>query len=298
MGLTSRWLHPVTLDNPLSGWPPALLAHLSPYGELRHYETLHGKSGAAVYRLVYSHRTWIVKSSASSAERHFYTHVAPALRQHTIPIPQCDFAMTDHDLSWLVIEAIPQPLPIQRGQVDPGCVEILARLHTLEDGTLAAPFRAAWEDDLTQAALKALGDTTAPWLEAFLADAQAQTRLLFREECFVSGDPNPANWGQRDDGSLILFDWERFGRATPALDLAICVPGLGSADVFQAVAQAYLQARPAYDMSITALAREMALNKLWTVIEFLAPYASPAYPADDTLGYLQREFVPWCATIR
>jgi hypothetical protein len=288
----------MNLDNRMSGWPVPLLAHLSQYGELRGFETLHGKSGAGVYRLDYFPKSVIVKASRSLVESRFYADAAPILRQQDIPIPQCEFAVRQADLSWLVLEVIPQRLPIQLGQVDSRCVAILARLHTLEAAHLPAPFRASWDDALTRAALPALGDTTAPWLEAFLADAQAQTRAIFRQECSVSGDPNLANWGQRDDGSLVLFDWERFGRATPALDLAICVPGLGSMAVFQTVAEAYLQLRPTYSLSLSALAREIALNKLWTMVEFLTLYTDPASPPDDTLAYLQREFVPWCATLR
>ena len=63
---------------------------------------------------------------------------------------------------------------------------------------------------------------------------------LFRPVCAISGDPNPVNWGLRDDGTLALFDWERFGRCSPALDLAITVPGLGDETAYRAVATSYL----------------------------------------------------------
>src|SRR5579883_2966731 len=58
---------------------------------------------------------------------------------------------------------------------------------------------------------------------------------IFYTKVAPTGDPNPTNWGLRADGTIVLYDWERFGQATPAIDLAITVPGLGDRAVFQKV---------------------------------------------------------------
>jgi hypothetical protein len=106
-----------------------------------------------------------------------------------------------------------------------------------------------------------------------LAAMQQEAQPLFVPGVPISGDPNPLNWGLRDDGTAVLFDWERLTIATPALDLAIAVPGLGDWIAFRAVAAGYLgDARERAD----ALARDIAAAKVWSVVELLAGVAAGA----------------------
>ncbi|MDQ0220379.1 hypothetical protein ELQ35_19985 [Peribacillus cavernae] len=67
-------------------------------------------------------------------------------------------------------------------------------------------------------------------LTDILSFLQEQAKVLFRPLCCISGDPNPTNWGVRNNGDLVLFDFERIGYGNPAIDLAITMPGFGSQD--------------------------------------------------------------------
>jgi aminoglycoside phosphotransferase (APT) family kinase protein len=79
----------------------------------------------------------------------------------------------------------------------------------------------------------------------------------------ISGDPNPMNWGILENGEPVMFDWDRFGLGTPALDLAITVPRLGSRGDYEKVAATYC-GKPD-----DKLAREIALAKVWTIVDIL-----------------------------
>ncbi len=252
-----------------------------------------GKSGASVYRAHLPQRTLIVKESAK--EFHFYQHIAPILRANAIPLPESDSFFGD---SWVVLEDI--PLKVQAG--DGRMVAILARLHTLEaEISLNDPYRPTWSDELTEKALVCFSPEIAAQFRPQFTDLRVKAQLLFQPEAFISGDPNPANWGAREDGTLALFDWERFTRAAPAIDLAIIVAGLGNQAQFLNTAQAYLDEREKigrpYAISAQVLAEWMALAKLWTVVEFLSNYTDGRLQPDATLDYIRREIGAWLSAL-
>src|SRR5690242_19318897 len=91
-----------------------------------------------------------------------------------------------------------------------------------------------------RARARTLSNETARELQATLDEICDKSQSLFIPSHPLSGDPNPRNWRLRAVGLFVLFDWERFCFGAPALDLAIIVPGLGNADLFRNVAEAYL----------------------------------------------------------
>jgi aminoglycoside phosphotransferase (APT) family kinase protein len=171
---------------------------------------------------------------------------------------------------WLLIEDIPRPLPFERWPADPDLLGTLRRLHEASRG-LPAPFRGtfrpAWPEEFSRQVLGLLSVEQARQIEAPLGRLREEAIPLFVPECAISGDPNPGNWRMREDGSLVLLDWERFGAGTPALDLAITVPGLGSPAEYAVCAAVYLGAS---GEGMERLARRIAVAKVWSVIEFLA----------------------------
>jgi hypothetical protein len=71
-------------------------------------------------------------------------------------------------------------------------------------------------------------------------------------------------------------DWERFGHGTPAFDLAITIPGLGTVDgsTELRVAATYIEfwketGHP-FPYDHPALARLIQLAKLFTLVDFIA----------------------------
>ncbi len=104
-----------------------------------------------------------------------------------------------------------------------------------------------------------------------------ESQDLFRPLCSISGDPNPTNWGLRQDRTPVLFDWERFGAGTLALDLAVTVTGLGNHAVHTTIARRYGRAWAEQETTppwtADRLAHEIGVAKVWSMVEFLAAHA-------------------------
>jgi hypothetical protein len=166
---------------------------------------------------------------------------------------------------------------------------MLRRLHSLHLDRSAVPhgtFTPAWPPEMTAAVLSLFPDIDRDRLAARLAHLKRDTLPLLDPVCPISGDPNPLNWGCRDDGSLVLFDWERFTFGTPAIDLAITIPGLGDEATYLRVASVYLGDAATSD-AVSDLARAIRQGKVWSVVEFLAGVADgsvePAFPVNTLI---------------
>ena len=255
-------------------------------------------SGGEIWRACAPQHCSIIKRPKFSREVEFYKQLAPRLREQGIPIPNLEWSASDADSEWMVIEHIPQLLPLARRGADTEMLRVLNRLHTTALDLSDIPFetyRPRWDSRLTADALGLFPRELAHQLDAALGILQKECEPLFTPTHPLSGDPNPRNWGMRADGSLVLFDWERFCFGSPALDLAITVPGLGNAALYQRAAAMYSSFAPegnAVELSrINQLAREMWLGKIWSVVEFLAEHAEDASAADpDTIAWLVGEF--------
>ncbi len=275
-------------------------------GRIETPEQLGGMSGSRVLRVQGERGSAVVKGGAKAAETEFYEVIAPVLAARGAGVPDLLWAGTAAGESWLIIEEIPTPLPRERWGPDPEVLTALARIHSA--GNLLPPlwsadaFRPAWPPETSALAMEALGAPGGGSLSDVaveLAGMQANAAPLFVPACPLSGDPNPANWGIRRDGSLVLFDWERFCWGTPVLDLAALVPGLGTAEDFLAVAGGYAAARtkagdsPLESLEVAAFAREIALAKAWHVVELLAGIAAGNGGADRMLDWLRGSFPNW-----
>lgn len=239
-------------------------------------EQLHGLSGSSVWRVTCAQQRIVVKRTQSRREADVYRLLAPLLAAQGVSCPTLFWSERNDGSYWLLLEAIPQPLPRSRWLADRDLLGVLYRLHQSTLPELIAPFRPAWTDEMTAQVVHLLPDSAAH-LQTEVTRFQSLSQPLFGVKRWISGDPNPANWGLRTDGSIVLFDWERLGRGAPALDLAISVPGLGQAADFQLVAAAYLEHDSTLaktDTAIKELAREIAIAKTWNVVEFLSMAAN------------------------
>jgi aminoglycoside phosphotransferase (APT) family kinase protein len=248
----------------------------------------------------------VVKGGAKAAEAEFYERIAPVLRGRGVGVPDLLWGGEDAGERWLIIEEIPTPLPRKRWGADPEVVAALARIHTAGDALpplrAGDAFRPEWSEETTAMAIRALGDPNGDGLDdvaTVLAGMQEDAAPLFAPACPLSGDPNPANWGLRSDGSLVLYDWERFCRGTPALDLAALVPGLGTPEDFEDVAASYAAVLTnageptAASLDVAALARDSALAKAWNVVEVLAGIAAGQEGAGQMADWLRGAFPDW-----
>ncbi len=142
---------------------------------------------------------------------------------------------------------------------------------------------------MTNDALACFSPVLAHRLAPILHDLRLSYQLLFTPQCWISGDPNPTNWGVRSDGTLVLYDWERFGKATPALDLAITVPGLGDWASFQAVAAAYLE----YNAFLSSPTTQEISLLTQQIIEYLSLYHAGAIARSIRIDRLIQQIPAW-----
>jgi aminoglycoside phosphotransferase (APT) family kinase protein len=242
----------------------------------------------------------IVKAAPTTTEALFYQQIAPILQAQGVTTPHLLWADLTAPTTWFVLEAIPLPLPPERWQADLAVLTQLKQLHQATVPSLPfSPFVPSWTDDLTQAAAAQWPRTQRAQAQRKLAAFQARSQHLFANQCWISGDPNPLNWGLRANGTVVLYDWERFGRGTPALDLAITVPGLGEHHLFEQVAQQYLSAQPTEhsDTTLELLVRDIAHAKVWNVVEFVAMISRGDVTPTDRIQALIDKLPQWLEAI-
>ncbi|PTY36153.1 hypothetical protein BGP77_02230 [Saccharospirillum sp. MSK14-1] len=90
---------------------------------------------------------------------------------------------------------------------------------------------------------------------------------LLAPEVLISGDSNHGNWGRRANGEAVLFDWERLGRGSPAIDLAPLIPGLSGEPVVTRYVRLYRSTWPGCPWSETTLVRQVLQTMALVVIE-------------------------------
>lgn len=273
-------------------WPDPLLAFLhTTYGAATGVDVLKGLSGAGVWRLEFGGQKVIVKYSDRGRESYFYRHVAPHLRLRNVPMPDVYWQWQDEQGYWLVLEHLPQPLPGERWQADSAVFAVLHALHSSalpSDLDLSDMYQPQWTDAITDAALSCLSDADRMHLAPILHEIQQASQILFAPSCPVSADPNPANWGVRDNGTVVLFDWDRFTFATPALDLAITLPGLPDLPAFARAADVYNEFA-----ATPVTAHDLAIAKIWSVTEFLSLVATWLSLSNDHLTWLVQSYPQW-----
>ncbi len=252
----------------------------------------------------------VVKGGARPAEARFYQTVMPVLLEYGVAVPEPKWIARDREgVWWLILEDVPQPLPRERWVANREVLAMLKRLHAAPACRIPVSsegfFCPRWTRAMDEAVLSHFGAELTADLTALLGEMRDAYQHMFLPQCPISGDPNPTNWGLRADGSVVLYDWERFGMGTPALDLAITIPGLGDEDTFARVASAYLHAGDENDgeavaervesspSTVEALANEVAAAKVWSVVEFLGMGAGDDISAPPATYGLVGVFPDW-----
>jgi thiamine kinase-like enzyme len=242
----------------LEHWPPEILEFLQHPTQLEKLSG--GLTGRAVHRVKLEDRNVVVKANVAPREMVFYRDFAPSLNAHGIRTPKLEMIAESGDETWLVIEHIAAPLPKTRWLADPQVLELLRKLHEFKfDHAPEFAFQPAWTQAMNAHALQFLPKH----LEEKLEGCRTLAQPLLEPHNLISGDPNPMNWGVLENGEPVLFDWDRFGLGTPALDLAITIPGLGSREDCEKVAATYRGGADA------KLAREIAFAKVWVIVDIL-----------------------------
>ncbi|MDV0594482.1 MULTISPECIES: phosphotransferase [unclassified Enterobacter] len=206
--------------------------------------------------------TVIEKYPVGEVEYRFYQDVATELNQAGIATPKLFSA--DASMRMLRMEYIPHKVE-QNDVADDDAIIMLGRLHCFPANSDWRYHTHLWSERALEKALMllALPDKTAQQLRLF----QKCSDVLFGNQNLVSGDSNAGNWGRRENGDLVLFDWERFGKGSAAIDLAPLIKGLGTKRAFIDISKRYCQFSFHYDAN--TLAREIAIAKAWIVTEVI-----------------------------
>ena len=264
-------------------------------GPLVAIDELGGQSRSDVWRLKSDARTAILKAAASTAEADFYADVAPRLEAASIDVPCLYGRCRTGGASWILIEDVARALPKSRWDLDRDVIAYLRRLHAFGAGDLPILHSTrtfAWERSHSHA-LEALCASTPEAVEV-IERARTVAPPILEAVCFVHGDPNRTNWAVRDHGALVAFDWERHGFATPALDLAITVAGLGTRRGYEELARVY---RADGSRADPCLSRDIAAAKVWVLAQFLGDIASgAAQPFAGVVDWLTTEVPRWLLT--
>jgi hypothetical protein len=251
---------------------------LNNYGNAIRIEELNGVNkgkGTSCFRIFFEEKSCIVKKAKEKREYDVYKVVSPFFEDKGITIPKVYYTYQEGVDYWFVIEDIPYMLPKERWNGDIEQIKVLFNLHFNtwnKNSGIKKPFDFNWSEGLTKKAMALFPST----LEVVIEQLRLKSKAIFSPFCWISGDPNPTNWGIRNNGELVLFDWERIGYASPAIDLAITMPGLGTLDnsLEIKIATTYISfwedSTIEFPYSIEELAEQIVIAKMWSALDFLA----------------------------
>ena len=247
------------------------------------------KMGSAKVSLVELDGTTCVrKQGASEVESAFYQHAAQHLKGVNSP------ALILNDGPDLFLEYIPNSIPLSELQQTSSVYQQLADIHNSRYVPTFDVKQHRWNENDTDIALASLNLPLVT--QDSLKYIQSLSRSLFNHNTLVSGDSNEGNWGRRDNGELVLFDWERFGYGSPAIDLAPLVSRMGTLSDYEFIVDQYL---PHNNLIFREdLIKQLIIAKSWIVVEVTNILVSRNNPEASKYIHWFREQLPtWLATV-
>jgi aminoglycoside phosphotransferase (APT) family kinase protein len=209
----------------------------------------------------------------SADEASFYREWAPILAERGLRVPKAFAQGTAATGPWIVLEWLPRVLDGHDPAWVPEQTRYLAQLHRLlpEAAPSAASLLPRRDSQLT-------GSDADDALALWEPGPARRLRCLLSEPWpyvegrqLVSGDPNPTNWGWRQSGELVLFDWAEAGWGHPSYDLPILCRGLPDGAAIRRVVVPYLAAGNVGDPEVVDQWVAWALTgRLVTFLRFLA----------------------------
>ncbi|MEJ3630482.1 choline kinase [Vibrio vulnificus] len=230
----------------------------------------------------------VLKQGASEVEMGFYRTVAPNLVGVNSP------ALLKAEGCNLYIERIPFTISLNELRARSELYTQLASIHLSEFTPTAPVKKHNWTTFDTREALNTLGLSEA--VASSIERMQSISSQIFECNTLISGDTNEGNWGTRNNGELVLFDWERFGQGSPAIDLAPLVNGLGSIGEYEKIISQYIKFNPV--VSETELLEHLIIAKCWIVIEVVNILVSRNNPEKEKYINWYRVNIPkWLSSV-
>ncbi len=207
----------------------------------------------------------IQKKAASETEHYFYTRVLNQQSENQISAP-CLLAFDENSL---VIEYLPYLLS-KDDWSSPQILKNLSKLHNKEfDVQKRFLFPLSWDSEQTESAISFLADENRVKAEKNIQPFFSLRETIFEPVCWISGDSNIGNWGRRESGEYVLFDWERFTRGSPVIDLAPLLPGLSDPKQVKQICERYLLINPNCSIPLADLVRQTLVAKAWIAVEVI-----------------------------
>ena len=205
-------------------------------------------------------RLVISKFPVSPVEYAFYSEAAEPLTRIGVLSPT--LLSADERLRKIILEYLPHKIT-QAEVAEDEALSMLSSLHAYPPDPTWTYHPHSWQESALEGALSllALPEKSARQMRSFWQRSDS----LFSCGGLISGDTHAGNWGRRIGGERVLFDWERFGKGSPAIDLAPLIKGMGTAEEFSHLARRY--SRIARRRAYQDLADDIAVAKAWIVTE-------------------------------
>ena len=201
----------------------------------------------------------IHKQGANEVERAFYLTAAKTLSERGVLSPR----LIQADADSIVIEYIPHSVALEELTHSSQVFSQIAAIHQTpisSDWTLK---QHRWSYHALRTAFQLLSLSSQE--QNVLKKLQSQRHIIFDYPTLLSGDTNDGNWGRRENGELVLFDWERFSKGSPAIALVPLIKGLVDEEAMLRIVDSYMNVHKA--MPREELFRHVIIAKAWIVVE-------------------------------
>ncbi|CAE6901535.1 thiamine kinase activity [Vibrio sp. B1ASS3] len=230
----------------------------------------------------------VLKQGASKIELCFYQEVAPKLVGVNSP------ALLKIEGSNLYIERIANTISLDELRNRSDLYFQLASIHLSKYRPVVPVKTHRWTTIDTHEALGTLGFSGE--VASAIERLQSISSQIFEYDTLISGDTNDGNWGTRNNGELVLFDWERFGQGSPAIDLAPLVKGLGRISDYEKIISQYIEHNTA--ISETKLLEHLIIAKCWIVIEVVNILVRRNNPEKNKyINWFQANIPKWLTSV-
>ena len=229
----------------------------------------------------------IHKQRADEVEVAFYQHAAQHL--DGVNTPQ----LLAVDGCELYLEYIPNSVCLAELQMTSDVFQQLSCIHQSQYVPSFKVKEHCWTASDTSTALASL--KLPQVTQESLLCIQQLSGDLFEHQTLVSGDANEGNWGRRDNGQLVLFDWERFGFGSPAIDLAPLVSRMGSLSDYERIVDRYLCHNTLIPRE--ELIKQLIMAKSWIVVEVTNILVTRNNPqASKYINWFREQLPTWLAS--
>lgn len=269
-------------------WPSLL-------GKPKKQDNLFGMGLGRAYEVEFQDFAAIVKVSPSKKEKEFYEFLAPRLNLAGVDTPILYWSTSISDNNLIVLEKINSTLPKERWRADEQVLQFLAKMHELKIPLTEMKLNPdVWTQQMNVSCRKFFKPSDQDFVFDLFEGLRNQYQHLFEPSHLVSGDPSGRNWGVRENGDLVLFDWERVGVGTSTLDLMGVAFGEPNDEVFLEIARLYLKHRSNLKILEGELARETQVARVHIAAVMLDIHAKgKGHLSKKVYPYFQKQFPSW-----